>query len=90
MSPDELQTAGNSIGLIFLGGVAAWKAHRADLQSRPTGNGFADEVRDGITELRREVQDGFRDGRRRMDRIETKIDGHLGDHVRAALKRDEG
>lgn len=43
--------------------LVAWKAHRADKQTRATGNGFAGDVRSSLERIER-----------RLDRVEDRVD----------------
>lgn len=66
MSPDQYLALGQAIAFVLLGGYTAVKAKAAEKHAKPTGNGFADEVRFGL-----------RDISNRVERIEKRFDDHL-------------
>lgn len=61
--------------------AAKQSAQTAAELSKPTGNGFADDVRQGFSDLR----EGIADMRRGLSRVEAKIDDHVADHARSDI-----
>lgn len=58
MSPETWQTLGTIVALLVVGAYNAWRTIRAERAarkavdlSRPTGNGFAQEVRDSLARI---------------------------------------
>jgi len=51
------------------------QATRAAELALPTGNGFAKEMREAVTEIKETVK-----------RVENKVDTHIQDHARQSLK----
>lgn len=73
MTPDDLRTLGEVAGYLVVGGFVAWKAHKAEknakqaeIYAKPTGNGFANEVRDALGRIEGRQQ---RDGEMLYDHI---------------------
>jgi hypothetical protein len=58
-----------AIGVIVIGFGSAWFSRKAARLSEPTGNGWADHVKDSLHRIES-----------RMDRIESRVD-KLTDHM---------
>ena len=79
ISGETWQSLGEVVVFASIGGYAAWKARRADQQTRATGNGFAADVKARLASIEQKIDD-------RTGDLERKIDGHLAAHVEASLK----
>ena len=66
---DTIQQLGELITLLVLGGYTAWKAHKADKQTKATGNGFAKHVRESLDRIERKA-----------DKTHDLMVEHLADH----------
>jgi hypothetical protein len=58
-----------AVGVIVIGIGSAWFSRKAARLSEPTGNGWADHVRDALGRIEH-----------RIDRIESRVD-KLTDHI---------
>lgn len=73
---DTTQQVGELVTLLILGGYTAWKAHKADKQTKATGNGFAKHVRDSLARIEKKA-----------DSTHDLMVEHLSDHAGADLSR---
>jgi len=73
---DTIQQVGELITLLALGGYTAWKAHKADKQTKATGNGFARHVRDSLERIEKKA-----------DATNALMVEHLSDHAGSDLSR---
>lgn len=67
-------------GVMFAGIIAGYfstrhKVAEVKTLAEPTGNGHAKRVEDGLKELKQY-----------LERVETKVDTHIQDHARSSLK----
>lgn len=72
----DYQTLGLVAGNLTLVGWGAFQAHKANKQTKATGNGFARHVKDDLAEIKQG-----------LGRVEGKIDRHIEDHAEADLRR---
>lgn len=79
MDGNTAATVAEGLVLGVLAGVSAWKAWRAERQTRGTGNGFAATVKDALGRIEAKVD--HVDGK--VDQVEQKIDGHIAAHANA-------
>lgn len=94
MTGDDWRNVGEIVGYATIGGYIAYKAHRAEQQakrakeySQPTGNGFAQNVKDSLAGL----QASAAEQKTAIERIElsqSKDSTMLYDHIRAHANAD--
>lgn len=71
-------------------GRAAASSSAAEVNTRATSNGFAEEVTADLKEIKEMVQTSRRELREDLRRVEGKIDAHLEDHASADVRRRNG
>lgn len=59
--PDTWRGIGELAVFVGLGGYTAWKARRADQQTRSTGNGWAKDVKDRLDRIEDKLDEHLRD-----------------------------
>lgn len=64
---------------------AAKSAAKAAKLSEPTGNGFADEIREDLAELKRLVRQSYQVAAEARDEIRE----HKDAHIRASLRKED-
>lgn len=57
MDADAWQAVGQIAALLLVGSYTGWKARKAEVQTRGTGNGFADEVKDSLARIEKKIDD---------------------------------
>lgn len=57
MDLETWRSLGEVAVFLALGGYAAVRAHRADKQTRGTGNGFAHSVRESLDRIEKKIDD---------------------------------
>jgi hypothetical protein len=70
--------------------AAKTNASRAADLAEPTGNGFADDIRGRLDAIRSDQEDAAAHLIRmenKLDKVERKIDTHIGDHASADVHR---
>lgn len=75
-SASTLLSLAEAASVVILGAGSTFFAKKASDRSKPTSNGFAQHMIDGLRELREQNV-----------RIEGKLDGHIRDHW---LSKDDG
>lgn len=76
MSAPVLQSIGEAVGFLSLGGYTAWKAKRAEANTKSTSNGFAGTVTGALERIESHVE-----------RTEQKIDEHIAAHADNDIRR---
>jgi hypothetical protein len=80
---------------IVITGIGLWlsikkvggTAQEAVDLSAPTGNGYAEHTKADLAEIKALIRQGALAAEERDNRIEGKIDEHLGDHAQADILR---
>lgn len=87
MNADDWQKVGEVAGYIIVGAFIAYKAHRAEMQakkakeySQPTGNGFAQSVKDSLQTLQTATD--------RIELRQSQDSTMLYDHIKAHANAD--
>jgi hypothetical protein len=75
-SIELIKSVGEVIVLLSLGGFTAWKAHKADKQTKGTGNGFAAHVKGALADIKDEQRE-----------LRGLLTEHLADHAGSDLAR---
>jgi hypothetical protein len=77
MTPEHFTQLGSAVAFLLIGGVAAWKAAKAERQTRGTGNGFAQHVRESLSR----IEDHGDRIDSRLERLERRFEQHLEHHT---------
>ncbi|MFC0628537.1 hypothetical protein [Kribbella deserti] len=83
MNADDLQALGQALAFLALGGYTAWQSRRSKNEAKaakeyakPTGNGFAQTVKDSLARIES-----------RSERTEKVLLDHIQAHADADIKR---
>lgn len=94
MSPDDWMTAAKICGAAIVGGFFAIKLHmteknskKAEIYSKPTGNGFASEVKDALTCLQASAAEQ-KNATERIELRQSQDSTMLYDHIKAHANAD--
>jgi hypothetical protein len=94
VTPDQWETAGRYAGLVALGLGAAYKAHRAEMEAKkakqfsaPTGNGFAQNVKDSLACLQTSAE-AQKNATERIELRQSQDSTMLYDHIKAHANAD--